>query len=207
MFIIAGTIGKSYKAGFGTFYCSNCGVEREYTRYEVHRAATLFFVPVAKMGLLGEYVVCNHCDTGYEMSALDYDPEVEREEIIAIYEKALRRAMVMMMLIDGDIKEEEISAIQNVYKEIFEDDEFTEKEIEEELAKCEAEPRTLIEYIEEITPYLTDNSRELMVESIYRISISDGDADENEMILLKHLAKLMGVSSSHLKGIIAEVDC
>ena len=193
MFIIAGTKGKAYKAGFGTFYCSNCNVERAYTHYEVRRTATLFFVSVAKLGLLGEYVECNHCTTGYEMSVLDYDPEVEREVIIAIYEKALRRAMVMMMLIDGDVKEEEISAIQKVYSDLFEDDEFTKEEIEEEISLCEQEPSTLIEYIEEITPYLTDNSRELMVESIYRVSISDGDVDDNEMKLLKHLAKLMGV--------------
>ena len=58
------------------------------------------------------------------------------------------------------------TAIQDVYKEIFEDKEFTKEEIKEELTICEEEARTLIEYIKEITPYLTDNNRVLMVESI-----------------------------------------
>ena len=45
------------------------------------------------------------------MSAIDYDPEEDRDMILQIYEKAVRRAMVMMMLIDGEIEESEIKTI------------------------------------------------------------------------------------------------
>ena len=206
MFIIAGTKGKAYKAGYGNFYCSNCKAEREYTHFEVHRAATLFFVPVAKMGMLGEYIVCNHCDAGYEMSAIYYDPKEEREMIIQIYEKAVRRAMVMMMLIDGKIEDSEIKTIQEVYAEVLDDDGISEEEIKKEIAACEDSPGSVTEYVEEITPYIRDDGKELLLESIYRISIADGDIDSMELKMIKLIAKIMGISSAHLKGIMAEVE-
>ena len=206
MFIIAGTKGKAYKAGYGSFYCSNCKAEREYTHYEVRRIATLFFVPVAKMGMLGEYIVCNHCDAGYEMSAIDYDPEEERDMILQIYEKAVRRAMVMMMLIDGKIEDSEIKTIQEVYAEVLNDDGISEEEIEEVIAACKDSPESVTDYIREITPYIRDDGKELLLESIYRISISNGDINSRELKMMKLIAKIMAISSSHLKGIIAEVE-
>ena len=140
------------------------------------------------------------------MSAIDYDPEEEREMIMQIYEKAVRRAMVMMMLIDGKIEDNEIKTIQEVYAEVLDDDGISEEEIEEEIAACEDSPESVTEYIKEVTPYIRDDGKELLLESIYRISIADGDIDSRELKMMKLIAKIMGISSSHLKGIIAEVE-
>ena len=62
MFFIAGTKGETSTAGSGEFYCPQC---ENYTRYlhrQVHQKATVFFVPVANLKLLGEYVECQSCD-------------------------------------------------------------------------------------------------------------------------------------------------
>ena len=80
------------------------------------------------------------------------------------------------------------------------------EEIEEEIAACKDSPESVTDYIREITPYIGDDGKELLLESIYRISISDGDIDTRELKMMKLIAKIMGISSSHLKGIIAEVE-
>ena len=88
----------------------------------------------------------------------------------------------------------------------MDDDGIREEEIKKEIAACEESPGSVTEYIEEITPYIRDDGKELLLESIYRISIADGDIDSRELKMMKLIAKIMGISSLHLKGIITEVE-
>ena len=94
-------------------------------------------------------------------------------------------------MIDGEIKESEIRTIQKVYGEVLDDDGISEEEIEEEIAACEDSPESVTDYIKEVTPYIGDGGKELLLESIYRISISDGDIDSRELKMIKLIAKIM----------------
>ena len=61
MFFIGGTKGVTSVVGSGKFYCPECGQETEYLHKQVRRAATVFFVPVVNLDLLGEYIECQSC--------------------------------------------------------------------------------------------------------------------------------------------------
>ena len=63
MLFIAGTKGETSTADTGRFDCPHCQCETDYHHEQVHKKATVFFVPVATMELLGEYIECQNCFT------------------------------------------------------------------------------------------------------------------------------------------------
>jgi hypothetical protein len=88
MFVIAGTKGATTTVGSGEFYCPQCKKYTRYLRQQVHQKATVFFVPVANLKLLGEYIECQNCKGTYKLEVLEYDPQNEQKEFESCTEKA-----------------------------------------------------------------------------------------------------------------------
>ena len=205
MFFIAGTKGKTTTAGTGTFYCPNCQMESEYHHEQVHESVTVFFVPVANLQLLGEYIECQNCANTYEMEILDYDPEQEQKEIEATYLVGIKKVMTTMMLADKKINENEKSMMKDIYKNIT-DLALSDNDIDKEIRNCLANPVGLDNCLKELFSYLNESGRETIIKAAYWVSIADGEIDKKEGKLLLDIAKHFQISSAHLKGIISEVN-
>ena len=205
MFLIAGTKGETSTAGRGEFYCPQC---EKYTRYlhkQVHQKATVFFVSVANLKLLGEYVECQSCDGTFKMEVLDYDPQEEQREIESLYRTGIKKVMTMMMLADGKIKDSEIAMMKDIYLKVSEDD-FLDYEIKEEIDNCKRYPTEMEEYIKSLSPFLNEYGREMIFKVSYYVAIADGRYRREEEKLLKKIGKILQLSSAHIKGIIAEIN-
>ena len=205
MFFIAGTKGETSTVATGEFYCPECNAQTSYNHDQVHEKITVFFIPIANLNLLGEYIECQNCFNTYKMEILDYNPEEEEQEFEALYLIGLKKVMTMMMLADGKIEESEKAMMKDIYQHVA-DAELSNEEIDNEINSCKENPIDLEVYLAELFPQLNESGRETIVKLAYWVSISDGHFDKEEEKLLKKLAKHFQISNAHLKGIILEVN-
>lgn len=205
MFFIAGIQGETATVATGEFYCPTCEEQTVYHHDQVHETATVFFIPVLNLRLLGEYIECQSCDSTYEMEILDYDPEQVQKDIEVIYLVGIKKVMATMMLADGEIGENEKSMMKEIYKDIS-DSALSDYEIDKEIESCKANPVELDNCLKELFSHLNESGRETIIKAAYWVSIADGEVDKREEKLLIKMAKHFKMSSAHLKGIIAEVS-
>lgn len=205
MFFIAGTKGVTTTLAKGEFYCPKCNLKKTYKHNQVHEKVTVFFVPIANLRLLGEYIECQSCFNTYKMEIIDYDPEKEAQEEQALYIIGLKKVMTMMMLADGKIEDSEKAMMKNIYQHMT-DSQLSNQDIDNEINSCKVNPMDLEDYLDKLFPQLNQPGRETIIKLAYWISISDGHFDKAEERLLKKLAKHFQISNAHLKGIILEVN-
>jgi len=205
MFFIAGTKGVTSVAGSGMFYCPECGTKTRYQHKQVRRAATVFFVPVVNLDLLGEYIECQSCMNTFKMEVLNYDPEEAESQFEAVYNEAVKRVITMMMLADGTIEQDEVTTIRGIFTEIAGHD-LPIEELENEIEDCNNNPTSMKEYLKTIGPMLNDSGKETIIKAAYYISVSDGELADDEIKLLKQISKHLEISPAHLNGIIAQLQ-
>ena len=205
MFFIAGTRGVTTTASKGEFFCPECNVRTNYHHNQVHQKATVFFIPVLNLKLLGEYIECQNCSNTYKMEIVDYDPEQEREEFEALYLTGIKKVMAMMILADGKIDEKEKRMMKDIYQKMT-NSELSDSDIEKEIENSKTTIFGLEDLLTEVFPQLNDSGRETIIKVAYWVSIADGKVDKEEEKLLIKLAKHFQISSAHLKGIISEVN-
>jgi len=205
MLFIAGTRGETTTVATGTFYCPECNAYTQYHHDQVYETVTVFFVPVAKVELLGEYIECQSCANTYTMEVLDYDPEQEQEELQAFYLMAIKKVMTTMMLADGKIDENERSIMKDIYHKLAAST-LSDRDIDQEIKRCMAKPMEVGKCLRELGSCLNEAGRETVTKAAYWVSIADGEVDKREAKALKQAAKQLQISSAHLKGIISEVN-
>ena len=205
MFLIAGIKGETTTAETGVFYCPQCNAKTQYHHNQVHEKATVFFIPVINLRLLGEYIECQNCDSTYEMEILDYNSEQEQKKIEAIYLVGIKKVMTTMMLADGKIDENEKNMMKDIYKNLA-DSTLSDYDIDKEIKNCKANPQELDNCLKELFSCLNESGREIIIKVAYWVSIADDEVDKKEEKLLIKMAKHFQMSSAHLKGIISEVN-
>jgi uncharacterized tellurite resistance protein B-like protein len=205
MFFIAGIKGETTTVETGVFYCPHCNAQTQYHHNQVHEKATVFFIPVINLRLLGEYIECQNCDSTYEMEILDYNSEQEQKKIEAIYLVGIKKVMTTMMLADGKIDENEKNMMKDIYKNLA-DSTLSDYDIDKEIKNCKANPQELDNCLKELFSCLNESGREIIIKVAYWVSIADDEVDKKEEKLLIKMAKHFQMSSAHLKGIISEVN-
>ena len=71
--IIWGSRGKTTDVSEGQFFCPRCQRQRQYIHKEVGKYFTLYFIPLFRTSMLGEYIECQNCFTPFEKTVLTYD--------------------------------------------------------------------------------------------------------------------------------------
>lgn len=205
MFFIAGTRGETTTIETGRFYCPECKSNEDYYYKQVHEKVTVFFISVANLKLLGEYVECQHCLNTFKTEVLEYDPQDEEREFEALYVEGIKTVMIAMTLADGKIDDEEKEMIKKIFEEIT-GSKLSDDDIEVDLYSYESNYISLEKYVKNLFPYLNDSGKENILKVAYYVSIADGELDHSEEKLLNDLAKKLQLSKAHLKGIIAEIN-
>lgn len=75
--IFWGSKGKTKNVGKGVFYCPKCQCQTQYIHKEVGKYFTLYFIPLFRTSMLGEFIECQICLTPFEMTVLNYDHAAE----------------------------------------------------------------------------------------------------------------------------------
>ena len=202
-FIIFGWRGVTSTRSRGNFFCPQCGDGSSYNHKSVRRFFTLYFIPVIPLGNLGEYIECAHCQGTFDMSILDYQPGLQRDQIQAKFMIAMKQVMIGMLLADGVIDDAEVTEIQNIFEDLT-DVQVTEQDLREEIHVFQERGTDTLQMAREIAELLNDSGKEMVIRAAYRIAASDGVVDPSETAFLDEVAHALNLSRAHFRGILAE---
>ena len=181
MFFIAGTKGEAVEAGNGTFFCPQCEKRLPYIHYQVYQKATIFFVSVANLKMLGEYIECQQCLGTFKTEVLNYNPEHDMQKFKTMYFEGMLKVLVMMMLADGKIDEREKQIMKDVFWEFSGHEvKLKDEEIQVEIDNCIRFPMTMDDYLESLFPYLNDAGKEIIIKGAFYVSMADDVFVEEE---------------------------
>lgn len=201
--IIFGTRGVTYNHAEGRFYCPRCSSEQGYRHKRVRRFFTLYFIPIIPLDLLGEYAECGTCKSTWDLKVLAYNPAAEKKEFEAEFERAVKRVMVMMMLADGAVEDAEVQRIRQVYGNLAKV-ELTDADVHAEADRARAEKQSLDQFLQGVASKLNDSGKELVIKAAMLVAAADGDLAESELKLLSEIARALGMSQAHFKGVLEQ---
>ena len=96
----------------GEFYCSKCKSRQSYALKSSRPKAPAWLARIYGDGDRGRYVECQNCGTTAVPAVL----QVADSSVDADYLKGIRRVAIQMMAVDGDIADDEVTAIQEMYQ-------------------------------------------------------------------------------------------
>lgn len=201
-FIIFGTRGVTYNHREGRFYCPACSGEKGYKHKRVRRFFTLYFIPLIPLDLLADYIECGRCRGTFKEEILDYDPSTD-QAVEAEFQLAIKRVMVLMMMADGVIDDDEVTAISELYSRIAKEP-FGEEQVRAEISAAEAAGKSASDYLTQVGPYINDSGKELILKAGIVVAAADGEFQDEEKLLLLEMAKALQVSPAHLKRLLDE---
>ena len=202
--IIFGTRGVTYSAGSGTFYCPQCRSEAPYNHKRVRRFFSLYFIPLIPLDLHAEYIECQRCRGTYRLEVLDPDPQAGAAEFEAEFHRAVKRVMVQMMLADGVPDDEEVRTIQRIYGQLTHS-EMSDEEVQSEIRQVERDQQDIAASLAQFANYLNDDGKELVVKAAFLVAAADGEFQDEEKVLLATVGQSLGMSASHLNGVIGSM--
>ena len=157
------------------------------------------------MDNLGDYIECAKCKNTYNEKVLEYKPEATAEEFQAEYDIAIKKIMIMMLLSDGIIDAQEIETIKDLYQNITSKT-ITSNQLNKEIKEVQSHEYDIIDYTASLRGNLNDQGKELIVKAAFFVAYADGEFHETEQNLLIEIGESLDLTSTHIKGILAELN-
>ena len=202
--IIFGTRGVKSTIKQGQFNCPQCETDKNYKHKKVTRFFTLYFIPIIPLGKVGEFVECQQCKGTFISKVLDYDKNQKSKKFLSEYEKAMKHSMVLMMLADGEVDENELQTVQKIINK-FSHSDISLVELKTYVEQVQKNPEDISTYLKQVTPSLNEHGKEIIIKCAISVAAADGNIDPSEINLINKMAKIMEMSSYHLKGILDEL--
>ena len=206
--IVFGTKGRSFKIDSGQFYCPNCKTKKNFDKKNTQNWFTLYWIPIFPTGSKeNEHIECETCSNTYHIDVIDYQPNgLSDEEMLSEYESALQNVMSLMIIADNKIEAEEIKIVRDIYNKLTNNKKISENKLNKIIEKLKQENLSVDDYLKKIKPYLNAEHRESIIKAMYYIASSDGHLDDKEAKLLMHTAQVLEMTSSHIKGVLADLE-
>ncbi len=201
--IVWGTKPVTRTVDSGSFFCPNCGSSQHYELKSLRKHGHVYWIPLMPMGDSHEYVECQGCQETFRPEVLTYDPAESQKDFKSEFEYALRRLMTLMMMADGSVADEEVATIMGIYEAVS-GHSLTRPEVLQEVVAAREAGLEAVEYAQYIEPYLNDHGKELVVKALLSTAAADGKFEQSEWESLINVAMALGMTSSHVKGIVAE---
>lgn len=201
--IVFGTRGVKSTIKSGDFGCPQCQTNKPFRHRKVTKFFTLYFIPLIPLGSAGEYVECGGCKGTFIPRVLDGNTS-NKEEFMAIYERAIRHTMVMIMLADGVIDENEKDQVLTIINK-FGNNDLTMPQLEQYITKVQNENEGVTTYLKKIGPSLNAHGKETIIKCALSVAAADGNVDDSELVMITEMGQSMEMTPTHLKGVFSEL--
>jgi len=198
--IIYGTTGLRSTMNRGEFNCPHCNEPRTYRHRKLVKWATLYFIPIFPMERVAEYIECDHCASTYEVSVLDYNPNIE-EEFIKGYTFAFSLALYEVVSSSGRPTNEKMQAALEQYTQ-FMGREAEKNELAELFHHIENDPHD--SFIEQVAAELNDEGKTIILKAAIEVAFSDGKPNNNEVGAISSIAEKLGVPQDLFKQLVID---
>lgn len=112
--ILIGTMNLTRTRDRGDFYCPTCGGAAAYRLRARRPFLTLYFIPTVPVGGAELFVQCDQCRSCWDLSVLEMDRESHQAAAQEQFTEEALRSAVLVVLADGHISEDEVTALQTV---------------------------------------------------------------------------------------------
>ena len=208
MLLIAGTKVEENSVGSGTFNCPAEGSKQPYHHVRLEKKATAFFVPVATMSELGEYVECQSCGATYEPAVLEYQTQEDLDTALAV---AVLRLCIEVVLADGRVTDEERQATINIANDYLDPPGLTIADLTEMLKtqmvkSAKRRSKNTAGAIAELGSALNMAGRHVFIRIAYCLAVADGEVAESEREVIVKTARCLGFSKNEAGGLVAALE-
>jgi tellurite resistance protein len=121
------------------------------------------------------------------------------------FEPVVLRAMVLMMIADGKIRETEEELIRRVHEGLT-GSQPPPGLVESELASLNEEKRSVEAYLEEETEGWKERERRDLLMAACMVSVADRELVRDERVLLIRFGRALGLSAATVRGIHDELS-
>ena len=199
--IIFGTKTTRKLLDSGNFNCPQCQQTTNFGKRRAKNWFHLYFIPLIPLKEYPPYVECRQCKNTYIDRVLDDAPG---RDIAAEFERAAGLIMAKMVLADGEIDDNEIETMRDIYGRIT--GATVEREVIVKLIEsAQAESASAEQIASDFGTRLNPDGQELVMKAVLLIALSDGDFAQEEQDLANGIGKALGMSNAHMKGIFAEI--
>lgn len=185
----------------GSFACPQCSQPRTYHHHRVRRFFTLLGFPVIPLRQLGEYLECDDCRATFTLDLLQDAGEMPAERRLSVHEQAMRHAMVLMMLADGEVDGNELDTVLDILNR-FGHHRMSMIDLRVYVNQVRRHPQPLGTYLRRIAPTLNDHGKENLIRCAMAVASADGKIDRAEVEVIREMARTLELSSAHLHAII-----
>lgn len=197
--IIWGTRGLDLKGESGRFFCPQCNDERDYQRRKVQRFFTLYFIPLIPLEVVHQSVGCQSCRQHFTLDVLRYDPRKEREELNQEVNHRYRTVLGHFARMSSRQDEAQLRIIMRASEAL----DGSATSIEDARLAVEITDRNYGVASRILGQHLTEKGRELAVQGALDVATCDGVLDEPKRAAITELATTLGMSETHLRGVLA----
>ena len=206
----------------GNFNCPQCERSVPYRHRKVTKFFSLFFIPIFPIASPMEYVECGSCNSTFiprvlgggsqttsvgagTTKAVSTGEAPQEDDFMAIYEKAIRHCMVMVMLADGVIDENEKIQVQKIINKFGHND-LTMEQLEGYIEQVKTENQDVATYLKKVGPSLNDHGKDTIIKVALSVADADGHVDKSEIETITKMSNAMDMSASHLKRVMNEFN-
>jgi uncharacterized tellurite resistance protein B-like protein len=182
----------------GEFYCSNCKSRQSYALKTSRPQAPSWLGRIFGDGEKGRYVECQNCGATAVPAVL----QVADATADADYLKGIRRVAIQMMAVDGEIADEEVNAIQEMYQQV------TGHDLDDASIRREAERYSegtvdeLADWLTKLGQGMSDKGKELILKTAFWVVAADSEFDESEASFIYRVGGALGVSAADVRVMI-----
>lgn len=186
----------------GDFYCPNCSSVNSYRRVRARRHGHVYWIPLFPIGEGVEYVECNSCKATWQPSILDYQRQDESSSR-DLLGSAVIAASVAVAAANGRVDSEEIQLICEIVERVT-GATLDPKDVESAGRSAGgAQLHTAQQVLRQMEPGLSADGKEMIVKVALLVAGVDGEFDDSEGQAVASIARSLGITSDHLRGIVA----
>jgi len=179
----------------GEFYCSTCKSRQTYDLKTSRPQAPAWLSRIFGEGDRGRYVECRTCGSTAVPAVL----QVADSSADADYLKGIRRVAIQMMAVDGSIEDAEVSAIQEMYRQVT-GHALEGADIREEAGQVSADSvDELADFLTGLSSGMSDKGKELILKTAFWVVSADSAFDESEASFIYRVGGALGVSAADVR--------
>lgn len=198
MILIWGWKSRLKSLGQGTFHCPHCQADRQYDHRQARRWFTLFWIPLIPLKVLGTFIECTTCTSGYDERVLTMPTNASLADNLSI---ALRGLVVAVITADGAVSDtERTMAVHLVSGQV--DHAYGPDELEADLVAYAG--HGVADVLGELSGTLNEHGKERLVQTCIDLARADGSIDEAELAVAREVGAALLMTPAHVKGVIAE---
>ena len=193
------SVTSAYRSG--RFTCPQCQAERTYQHRRVRRYGTVFGLAVLPLRRLGEYLECDACEATFTVDLLQEATDEPNPLRLSVHEQAMRHALVLMMLADGEVDGNELDTVLHILNR-FSRHRMSMIDLRVYVNQVRRGPLPLGTYLRRIAPTLNDSGKENIIRCAMAVASADGKIDRAEVEMIREMAHTLELSDAHLHAIV-----